>query len=63
MYYGKKYAKREDSNEVYDHDSYKAALQNPDAQPILIGHWAADDDGKHYIKLVGSSNEEDKDAS
>ena len=38
-YYGKKYAKRVDSNEVYDYDTFVAAMSNPQIKPRLIGHW------------------------
>mmetsp|Transcript_8945 Transcript_8945/g.13442 ORF Transcript_8945/g.13442 Transcript_8945/m.13442 type:complete len:151 (+) Transcript_8945:61-513(+) len=58
IYYGKKYARRENSDEVYDHDSYIAAL-NSNSQPILIGHWARNEDGRSYIKLVDENKEKD----
>ena len=39
IYYGKKYAKREDNNEVYDYDSFMAAKENSEVKPQLIGYW------------------------
>ena len=42
-YYGKKYARREDNNEIYDYDSFIASLSNSDIKPRLIGHWIKDD--------------------
>ena len=52
-YYGKKYAKREDNNEVYDYDSFVAALSNSEIKPRLIGHWIKTD-GKRgkLVKVV-----------
>ena len=38
-YYGKKYAKREDNNEVYDYDSFMAAQSNSEIKPRLVGYW------------------------
>lgn len=51
IYYGRKYSKRENSDEVYDYNSYQSALQVPDTQPVLLGHWVMGDDGKQYLKL------------
>ena len=52
-YYGKKYAKRVDSNEVYDYDTFVAAMSNPQIKPRLIGHWIKTD-GKRgkLVKVV-----------
>jgi hypothetical protein len=51
--YGHQYAQREDSTEVYDWDSYERALREAGAQPVLVGHWAVDKEGKHFLKLLG----------
>ena len=61
VYYGRKYSRRNNSDEIYDHDSYKKALGNGDHQPILIGHWTADEDGKHYIKMLDEDKKEETD--
>mmetsp|Transcript_9060 Transcript_9060/g.15320 ORF Transcript_9060/g.15320 Transcript_9060/m.15320 type:complete len:160 (-) Transcript_9060:78-557(-) len=59
VYYGRKYSKREESDEVYDYNSYQKALKFPDEQPVLIGHWAVGEDGKQYIKLLEDSKSSD----
>ena len=59
VYYGRKYSKREESDEVYDYNSYTRALQFPDTQPVLVGHWAVDEEGKHYLKLIGEGDSDE----
>jgi hypothetical protein len=59
VYYGQKYAKRDQSDEIYDFNSYKKALQNGDLQPLLIGHWAMDAEGKQFIRLIDEEEKQD----
>jgi len=48
---GKTFALRTDTMEVYDMDSYKQALQNPNVEPTLVGKLIKDD-GKYKIEYV-----------
>lgn len=52
MYYGKRYAKREDSDEIYDYDSFVSAISNPGVQAVLIGHWVKTDGKKGKLVKV-----------
>ena len=61
IYYGKKYAKRDDSNEVYDIQSYNNAIKAQNGEhitPILVGYWDRDEDGKQCIRMVGGEDVE-----
>ena len=61
IYYGKKYAKRDDSNEVYDIQSYNNAIKAQNGEhitPILVGYWDRDEDGKQCIRMVGGEDDE-----
>ena len=60
IYYGQKYAKREGSDEVYDYESYNAALQDENVSPLLVGHWAVDKGGKQFIRLAGEDNDKEE---
>ena len=49
--------KRDGTEEIYDYNSYHQALKLPDLHsPVLIGHWALDDDGKQIIKLLADDD-------
>ena len=50
---GKKYALREDTDQIYTYASYKNALDVPGSKPILLGTIIRDPDGK-IIDIVQS---------
>ena len=50
---GKTFALRKDTMEVYDMDSYKLALQNPNIEPALVGKLIKEN-GKYKIEYVNA---------
>ena len=50
---GKTFALRKDTMEVYDMDSYKQALQNPNIEPALVGRLIKED-GKYKIEYTNA---------
>ena len=43
---GKKYALREETDELYTYDSYINAVRNPGFKPVLLGKLIRDENGK-----------------